>query len=105
VLRLGLRRPNPAIAAWNIVFLDAREGTSSLNGWRASYEDFERAKGTSLPRRVGFAQTGRGLDDGVEISIKERIINPTFPPNAFLLAPPPGYAVEVAPCSEAIPAR
>jgi hypothetical protein len=27
----------------------------------------------------------------VEIKVRDRILNPAFPTDAFLLAPPPGY--------------
>jgi hypothetical protein len=102
ILRLGLRRPNPAIAAWDIVFL---EEPSSPRGWRVAYDDFEGADGVALPRRIRFAEAGRDFDDGVDITIKERTLNPTFPDGAFLLSPPPGYAVEVSSCREDLPAR
>ncbi len=99
-LWLGLRRPNPAAAAWDVAFLEgAARGANDR--WRVSYEDFERAGGIALPRLVRFAEPGKGFDDGVEIRVRERAINPTFPDNAFALQRPPGYPVELASCGPA----
>jgi hypothetical protein len=30
----------------------------------------------------------------VEIKVRDRIVNPVFPADAFLLAPPPGYLLQ-----------
>ncbi len=94
---LGLRRPNPALAAWDVVYLEGQApGTSGR--WRVAYDDLERAGAVALPRRVRFAESGKGWDDGVEIRIRERATNPSFPEGAFTLTAPPGYTVEHAPC-------
>ena len=58
----------------------------------------ERVLGVALPRLVRFAEPGKDFDDGVEIKIRERALNPTFPEGAFALAPPSGYKVELAAC-------
>jgi outer membrane lipoprotein-sorting protein len=47
---------------------------------------------------VRFAEPGKNFDDGVEIKIRERALNPAFPEGAFTLEPPSGYRVEVAAC-------
>jgi hypothetical protein len=94
---LGLRRTTPAAAKWDVVFLEgATPGTQ--NRWRVSYDDFERVGGIALPRLVRFAEPGKEFDDGVEIRIRDRAVNPTFVDNAFTLQPPSGYAVERATC-------
>jgi hypothetical protein len=94
---LGLRRTGPAAAGWDAVFLEgAAPGTQPR--WRVSYDDFERVRAVGLPRLVRFAEPGRAFDDGVEIRIRDRAVNPTFPDNAFTLQPPSGYAVELATC-------
>jgi hypothetical protein len=97
-LWIGLRRPHPTAAAWDVVFL---EGASpgSHDRWRVSYDDLERADGIALPRLVRFAEPGKEFDDGVEIRIRDRMVNPTFPDGAFTLRPPSGYSVELASCA------
>ena len=74
------------------------EGLEARGRWQVGYEDFERVSGVALPRLVRFAEPGKGFDDGVEIKIRERALNPSFPEGAFKLDPPPGYQVEVAAC-------
>jgi hypothetical protein len=94
---LGLQRPNAQVAAWDVVFLEGQDNTRSQR-WRVSYEDFERSAGVALPRLIRFAEPGQSFDNGVEIRIRERTLNPTFPPGAFTLEPPPGYHVVEARC-------
>jgi len=94
-LRLGLRRSNAQVAAWDVVFV---EGFETRGRWQVVYEDFERVSGVALPRLVRFAEPGKSFDDGVEIKIRERALNPSFPEGAFTLDPPPGYQVELAVC-------
>ena len=94
---LGLRRPNAAAPAWDIVYLEGSDSPARAR-WRVSYEDFERVDGIAMPKLVRFAEPGKSFDDGVEIKVRERTLNPTFPEGAFVLSPPPGYAVEVASC-------
>jgi hypothetical protein len=96
-LWLGLRRPNPALSAWDIVYLEGL-AAGARERWRVAYDDFERAGGVALPRRIRFAEPGKDWDDGVEIRIRERALNPTFPDGAFTLTAPAGYTVEQAPC-------
>jgi hypothetical protein len=94
-LWLGLRRPNPQVPAWDVAFV---EGLDARGRWRVSYEDFERVSGVALPRLVRFAEPGKTFDDSVEIKIRARGVNPSFPEGAFTLEPPPGYRVELAAC-------
>ncbi len=96
-LWLGLRRPNPGLPAWDVVFVEGLE-PGARGRWRVSYQDFERTAGVSLPRLVRFAEPGKDFDDGVAIKIRERLLNPPFPPGAFTLDPPAGYRVEFATC-------
>jgi hypothetical protein len=96
-LWLGLRRPQPAVAAWDVVYLEGQDAGARAR-WRVAYEDFERAGSVSLPRLVRFAEAGKDWDDGVEIKVRERALNPRFPDGAFTLAAPAGYPVELAPC-------
>jgi hypothetical protein len=99
---LGLRRVSPAVSAWQVVYLEGQD-PSAQGRWRVSYEDFERSAGVELPRLVRFAEPGKSFDDGVEIRVRERIVNPTFAEHAFALEPPAGYAVEIAACGPAAP--
>jgi len=99
-LRLGLRRPNPQAPAWDVVFVEGLDA-GARGRWRVSYEDFERISGVALPRLVRFAEPNRSFDDGVEIKIRERALNPQFPDGAFTLEPPTGYRVELAACGVA----
>jgi hypothetical protein len=96
-LRLGLRRPNPQRPAWDVVFVEGLD-PGARGRWQVSYEDFERIADVALPRLVRFAEPGKNFDDGVEIKIRERALNPLFPEGAFALSPPPGYLVELATC-------
>jgi hypothetical protein len=96
---LGVRRPNPAAPAWDIVFLEG-QGAADRDRWRVAYDDFERTGAVALPRLIRFAEPGKDWDDGVEIKIRERMLNPSFPEGAFTLAPPPGYTVETAACGQ-----
>jgi hypothetical protein len=96
-LWLGLRRPNPAVGAWDVVFLEGA-AAGAKDRWRVAYEDLETVGSLALPRLVRFAEPGKGFDDGVEIRIRDRVLNPTFVQGAFTLEPPAGYAVELASC-------
>jgi hypothetical protein len=96
-LLLGLRRPQAQVAAWDVVFVEGLDA-GARGRWQVSYEDFERVSGVALPRLVRFAEPGKSFDDGVEIKIRERALNPAFPEGAFVLTPPSGYQVELATC-------
>lgn len=96
-LLLGMRRPNPQLPAWDVVFVEGLDA-GACGRWQVSYEDFDRTSGVALPRLVRFAEPGKSFDDGVEIKIRERALNPAFPEGAFALEPPSGYRVEVAAC-------
>jgi hypothetical protein len=96
-LWLGLRRPNPALPAWDVSYLEG-QAAGGHQRWRVAYEDLERVGPVALPRLVRFAEPGKSWDDGVEIKIRERALNPTFPGGAFRLEAPAGYQVENAVC-------
>ena len=89
-LWVSLRRPAPLVAAWDLVAVAGQPAFARAR-WRVSYEDLQRSDGQSFPRLIRFAEPGREFDDGVEIKVRDRIVNPSFPADAFLLAPPPGY--------------
>jgi hypothetical protein len=94
---LSMRKPNPAVAAWDVVALEGA-APGATQRWRVSYEDLERLGGVSLPRLIRFAEPGKGFDDGVEIRIRDRQINGAFAENAFVLQKPSGYPIEFASC-------
>jgi hypothetical protein len=96
-LWLGLRRPDPMKAAWDVLYLEGLDANAKTR-WRVAYDDFERVGGVALPRLVRFAESGKDFDDGVEIKVRERLLNPTFPDRAFVLEAPSGYTVEPALC-------
>lgn len=100
--RLGLRRPNPAAAAWDVVFLEGHD-RGEASPWRVAYDDFERSGAVALPRLIRFAEPGKDWDDGVEIKIRERALSPVFPEGAFMLVAPTGYTVETAACGTPAP--
>jgi outer membrane lipoprotein-sorting protein len=96
-LWLGLRRPNPSAPAWDVVSLEG-QAVGGASRWRVAYDDFERVGSVALPRLVRFAEPGKDWDNGVEIKIRERALNPSFPDGAFTLVEPKGYTVELAAC-------
>ena len=89
----SLRRPAPLVPAWDVVAV-AGQSIFARDRWRVSYQDLQRQNGQSLPALIRFAEPKRSFDDGVEIKVKERLVNPTFPEDAFLLALPPGYEAQ-----------
>ena len=89
-LWVSLQQPAPSLPAWDVVAV-AGQPVFGQARWRVSFEDRQRWDGQALPALIRFADPGRSFDDGVEIKVKERIVNPAFPPDAFRLVPPPGY--------------
>jgi hypothetical protein len=96
-LWLGMHKPNPAAAGWDVLFLEGGSAGAKQR-WRVSYEDLAREGGVALPRLVRFAEPGKGFDDGVEIKIREFQINGAVSDEAFVLQRPAGYPVELASC-------
>ena len=93
-LWVSLRRPAPLLAAWDVVAVAGQPAFAHAR-WRVSYQDLQRIGGQSFPVFIRFAEMGRDFDDGVEIKVRDRIVNPSFPTDAFLLIPPPGYLPQV----------
>jgi hypothetical protein len=93
-LWVSLRRPAPLLAAWDVVAVAGQPAFAAAR-WRVSYQDLQRIGGQSFPALIRFAELGRDFDDGVEIKVRDRIVNPAFPADAFLLIPPPGYLPQV----------
>ena len=89
-LWVSLRRPAAEVAAWDVLAVAGQPPLARAR-WRVSYEDLQRIDGQSFPALIRFAELGRNFDDGVEIKVRDRVVNPPFPADAFLLTPPPGY--------------
>ena len=68
--------------------------------WRVGFDEREPAGegGFRHPNLIRFAEPGRSFDDGVEIKVKNRKINPAFRPNVFSPTAPDGFPVESVPC-------
>jgi hypothetical protein len=66
--------------------------------WQVAFDDFEMVGGFLHPSTIRFAEPGRSFDDGVEIKIKDRKLNPAFREAAFTTVPPEGFPVETAAC-------
>ena len=66
--------------------------------WQAAYEELEEAApehptGLRLPSLIKFAEKDASFDDGVEIKVKDRTLNPTLRPEDFTITPPAGTRV------------
>jgi hypothetical protein len=74
------------------------EGETAAGRWRVAFDEREDEGGQRFPMLVRFAEPGRSFEDGVEIKVKSRKLNPTFRPAAFIPTPPEGFPVENVPC-------
>jgi hypothetical protein len=92
-LWISLQRPVPQKPAWDVVAVSG-QAPSTPGRWRVAFQERQRWDGQAIPSLIRFAEPGRSFDDGVEIKVKERVVNPSFPPEAFVMAPPPGYLFE-----------
>jgi len=84
-------------AAVDVVGAEALAGGRRL--WTTSYEDFATVGGARLPTTVRFAEGSGSFDDGVEIKFKDRTLDETPPPDAFVLAAPPGVTTKIVGCA------
>jgi hypothetical protein len=102
-------KPGPAGGRWQVVGVQA--AASSDQGdqarWRVAFEQLSPAEGVTggftHPKLIKFAEPGKSFEDGVEVVVKQRVLNPSFKPQAFSLQPPAGYRVEPAPCGPVMP--
>jgi hypothetical protein len=103
-------KPGKPGAPWDIVGVEAG-GADPKTRWRVAYDDLKPSGGAdatgrySFPNTIRFAEPGRDFDDGVEIVVKDRKLNPSFRPQAFTLAAPDGYQVQTVPCCPGCAAR
>jgi hypothetical protein len=90
-------RPTRARDRWDVVGLQARPQPGA-GRWRVAYEDLTVVDGFAQPGLIRFAEPGRRFEDGVEIVVKSRRLNPELRPQAFTLAPAEGFATVHHPC-------
>jgi hypothetical protein len=106
-LYVKLRPTNPGapqLGRWDVVGVEG-EVPGQTQRWRVAFEDLKDDAGFALPGVILFAEPGKSFDAGVEIKVKSRRVNATFKPQAFTLAAPEGYPVEVVPCCPGCPPR
>jgi hypothetical protein len=103
-------KPGKPGGPWDVVGVESGAGDARTR-WRVAYDDLKSPGGAdpagrySFPNTIRFAEPGRDFDDGVEIVVKDRKLNPSFRPQAFTLAPPDGYQVQTVPCCPGCAAR
>lgn len=87
---------------WSIVGVEGFTGSGSgrRGWWRVRYEDHEAVAGVLMPNRIRFAEPGAGFDEGVDIRVRDRRMNPEIPEADFRLTPPPNMFVDVLECDE-----
>jgi hypothetical protein len=68
--------------------------------WKVAFDEREIAgeAGYRQPNLIRFAEPGRSFDDGVEIKVKSRKLNPVFRDHVFTPVPPDGFPVESVAC-------
>jgi hypothetical protein len=105
VVKLRAANPNAGGAGrWDLVGVEGEVAGQSQR-WRVAFDDLKEEAGFAFPQVIRFAEPGKSFDDGVEIKVKSRRVNATFKPQAFTLAAPEGYPVEVVPCCPGCPTR
>lgn len=96
-LWLGFRRVDPLKPAWDLVFLEGME-KGAPGRWRVAYDEPKIEDGVPMPQQIRFAEPGKSFDDGVEIKVRERSLNPEPTDEAFVLEAPAGYKVVATGC-------
>ncbi len=85
-------------AQWVIVGVEGLDANGAW--WRVRYDDFSQDGGVLMPGRIRFAEPGASFDDGVEIKIRDRRMNPEIPLSDFRLTAPPDMFVEPLGCED-----
>lgn len=87
---------------WAVVGVEGRAANAygKQGWWRVRYEDFALVDAVYFPGVIRFAEPNASFDEGVEIKIKDRRINPEIPEDSFHLAPPPGVSIHNVGCGE-----
>ncbi|MDX2023494.1 MAG: hypothetical protein SF187_24875 [Deltaproteobacteria bacterium] len=68
--------------------------------WRVRYEEHHWTGAVAFPDVIRFAEPFASFDDGVEIKVKDRRVNPEIPEESFHLSPPPDALVRDVNCGE-----
>ncbi|MCG5051581.1 MAG: hypothetical protein KA712_01350 [Myxococcales bacterium] len=76
----------------------AKDAHGRPGWWRVRYEGVTRHEGIAFPETIRFAEPGASFDDGVEIKVRDRRINPDIAAESFKLSPPPGALLEHVGC-------
>jgi hypothetical protein len=87
---------------WDVVGVEARP-MPGHGRWKVAFEDLKVEGAWSQPGVIRFAEPGRKFEDGVEIVVKSRRLNPELRPQAFTLTVPEGYQTLVHPCPPSSP--
>lgn len=87
---------------WAVVGVQGRAANAygKQGWWRVRYEDLTLHDAVYFPGVIRFAEPNASFDEGVEIKIKDRRINPEIPNESFHLAPPPGVSIHNVGCGE-----
>jgi hypothetical protein len=82
---------------WDVVGVEARP-MAGAGRWRVAFEDLKVEGAWSHPGLIRFAEPGRRFEDGVEIAVKNRKLDPPLPPTAFELTLADGFRPLEHPC-------
>lgn len=85
---------------WAVVGVEgyASNAAGNKGWWRVRYEELTPVQGVYFPGVIRFAEPNASFDDGVEIKIKDRRINPDIPDASFHLSPPANVTVQDVGC-------
>lgn len=91
-------RPDKQPGRFEILAVEGVGPDPRAGRWRVAFDEREGEGGQRQPGLIRFAEPGRSFDDGVEIKVKSRKLNPSFRPQAFTPEPPAGMPVETVVC-------
>lgn len=85
---------------WAVVAVEglATDNTKKQGWWRVRYEELTPVGGVYFPNIIRFAEPNASFDDGVEIKIKDRRINPEIPQESFHLTAPADFFIQNMNC-------
>jgi len=85
---------------WAVVAVEglATNNIKNQGWWRVRYEELTPIAGVYFPNIIRFAEPNASFDDGVEIKIKDRRINPEIPEDSFHLSPPADFFIQNVNC-------
>lgn len=87
-----------ALATVRVVGVEG-ESPGARGRWRVDYGDFDVVDGQAFPNVVRFAEPGRSFDQGVEIKVRDRTVNPKVADAVFTIEPPAGARESWVGCS------